>query len=62
MATHSVPSQFQNQIMGHSQSGMDLYYMGSLGIDALYKAVEDLAYDGLDLSNLISGPLSEPKS
>jgi integrase len=62
MATHSVPSQFQNQIMGHAQTGMDAFYMGSLGIDALYKAVESLTYDGLDLSRLQHPPLPKAKS
>ena len=62
MATHSVPSQFQNQIMGHAQTGMDAFYMGSLGIDALYKAIEPLAYDGLDLSQLERPTPPEVKS
>ncbi|MHC3127617.1 hypothetical protein OB03_10115 [Brevundimonas sp. GN22] len=62
MATNSVPSQFQNQIMGHAQTGMDAFYMGSLGIDALYKAIESLTYEGLDLSRLERSPLPEVKS
>lgn len=62
MATHSVSMQFQNQIMGHAQIGMDRNYMGELSIAAMYKAIAGLSYEGLDLSKVRTDPHTRTKS
>lgn len=55
MAAQHVPTQFQNQLLGHAQSGMDENYLHDLGIENLYDAIKTLNHKELDLSHLKRG-------
>lgn len=52
MATCHVPPQYQNQMLGHAQQGMDDHYLGRLDIVHTYKAVKGVIFEGLVLSHL----------
>ena len=52
MAIHKVPPQYQNQLLGHAQLGMDDHYLGRMGIEHTYNAIKDIVFDGLFLDHL----------
>lgn len=52
MAAHMVPPQYQNQLIGHSQSGMDEHYLHDMGIENLYAAIEKISYKELKIDHL----------
>lgn len=52
MATCQVPTQYQNQVLGHAQQGMDERYLGTMSIAHVYIAVSSVIFDGLDLTHL----------
>ncbi|WP_426025234.1 DUF6538 domain-containing protein [Brevundimonas sp. TSRC1-1] len=52
MATHQVPAQYQNQILGHAQTGMDDHYLGRMDIKNTYDSIKDISFEGLDLTHL----------
>lgn len=52
MAVHQVSAQYQNQILGHAQVGMDDHYLGMMEIEDAYNAIKSVSYKGLDLSHL----------
>ncbi|MBD7940122.1 site-specific integrase [Brevundimonas guildfordensis] len=54
MAICGVPTQYQNQILGHAQSGMDEHYLGRMDIEHTYKAISRVSFDKLDLDHLKS--------
>lgn len=54
MATHQVPAQYQNQILGHAQLGMDDHYLGRMDVKHTYESIKDISFEGLDLSHLES--------
>ena len=54
MATSQVPAQYQNQVLGHAQQGMDDRYLGTMSIAHIYEAVSRVTFDGLDLKHLKS--------
>ncbi|WP_292045560.1 MULTISPECIES: site-specific integrase [unclassified Brevundimonas] len=54
MALHQVPTQYQNQILGHAQQGMDDHYLGRMDIEHTYAAIKNISFTGLDLDHLKS--------
>lgn len=52
MAIFGVPTQYQNQILGHAQQGMDEHYLGRLDIAHTYSAISNIEFDGLILDHL----------
>ncbi|WP_392353757.1 site-specific integrase [Brevundimonas sp. LF-1] len=62
MAIHKVPPQYQNQLLGHAQQGMDEHYLGRLGIEHTYNAIKDIKFEGLDLSHLYQDSSANTKS
>lgn len=52
MAIARVPQQFQNQLLGHAQTGMDGYYLDRIPIDELAEATKGVTFPGLDLIGL----------
>jgi len=54
MAICGVPTQYQNQILGHAQSGMDEHYLSRMDIEHTYKAISRVSFDKLDLDHLKS--------
>lgn len=52
MALFQVPTQYQNQVLGHAQQGMDDHYLGRLDIQHTYDAIKDVTFSDLDLSHL----------
>lgn len=52
MAIHMVPPQYQNQLLGHAQQGMDGHYLGRMGVEHTYAAIKNIAFDGLNLNHL----------
>lgn len=54
MAICQVPAQYQNQILGHAQQGMDEHYLGRMDIEHTYKAISRVSFDNLDIDHLIS--------
>lgn len=54
MAISEVPAQYQNQILGHAQKGMDEHYLGRMDIEHTYNAVSRVSFDKLDIDHLKS--------
>lgn len=54
MAICGVPAQYQNQILGHAQSGMDEHYLGRMDVEHTHNAISGVTFDKLDLGHLLS--------
>lgn len=54
MAISGVPAQYQNQILGHAQKGMDEHYLGRMDIEHTYNAINSVLFDKLDIDHLKS--------
>jgi integrase len=52
MAIARVPQQFQNQLLGHAQTGMDGYYLDRIPIDEMAESVRSVTFPGLNLNHL----------
>jgi integrase len=55
LAEQRVPAQYQNQLIGHAQAGMDEHYLHEISIERLYEAIKDIKHAGLDIRHLNRG-------
>ncbi|WP_439636233.1 tyrosine-type recombinase/integrase [Oceanicaulis sp.] len=53
MMRYSVPTQVQNFLLGHEQSGMDKTYLHQPGIEELTPHMRALKFEGIDLTHLL---------